>query len=80
MPVETVKPPVSVIASLPVVNVTLRAPEIAFGSIVIETVAEVGELTDTELTVMPAPNAAVVVPFTKWLNWPVTATVANVLP
>jgi hypothetical protein len=41
---------------------------------VILAVAEVALLTATELTVMPAPNPAVVVPFTKCVLWPVSTT------
>ena len=62
MPVVTVKPLVSVSTSLPVVKVTVRAPVGVAGSILRTAVAVVDELTVKEATVMPAPNAAVLVP------------------
>ena len=38
------------------------------------TIAVVEFDTETEFTVMPVPKYAVVVPFTKWVERPVTVT------
>ena len=55
--------------SLPVVNVTLRAPVAAAGSIFSTAVALVAELIVRVATVIPAPKLAVVVPAAaQWLG------------
>ena len=81
MPAVTVKKVSGAVVatSLPVVRVTVRLPIAASGLMVMETPAVVGLVTVTVLTVMPAPKSAVVVPFTKFVNSPVTATL-SVLP
>ena len=47
---------------------TVRAPSAAPGLTVTSTVAWVASVTTTELTVMPAPTDAFVVPLTKCVN------------
>lgn len=59
---NTVKPPVAVTISVPVVSDTSRAPAIAAGSMLTTAVALVAELTVRDTTVVPAPKVTVVVP------------------
>ena len=80
VPAVTVKLLFSVAVSVPVVSVTFRVPVAAAGSMFSAAVALFGELTVSEATVMPTPNAAVVVPCTKWLNCPVIATERSCCP
>ena len=69
-PGVTVKPPTCCAISLPVVMMTVREPSPAPGLTLTFNVACVASLTDTELTVIPAPTLAVVVPFRKCVNCP----------
>src|SRR5258706_6915030 len=72
VPLVTVKPLVSVTTSALVVMVTLRAVAAAAGSMLITTVALVGEFTVTDTTLTPVPlNPAVVVFCTQCVNIPV---------
>src|SRR6266481_4473159 len=72
VPLVTVKPLVSVTTSALVVSVTLRAVAAAAGSMLITTVALVGEFTVTDTTLTPVPlNMAVVVFCTQCVNMPV---------
>ena len=64
-PAVTVKALESVTISPPVVTVTVRAPRAVRGLIVTEAVAEVKLFTVNELSVMPVPKLAVVVPCTQ---------------
>ena len=64
-PGVTVKPPTCCAVSLPVVRMTVRDPSPAPGLTLTFNVACVASLTDTELTVIPAPTLAVVVPFSE---------------
>ena len=52
----------SLSASVPVVNVTVRGPSVAAGSMLTTTVAVVGALIVSETIVTPAPKFAMVVP------------------
>src|SRR5205814_5267488 len=74
VPLVTVKPLARLTTSLPVVTVTVLAPAVAVALMEITAVALVAELTVNELTVMPLPKPAVVVPWTQCVNWPVRAT------
>ena len=74
VPGLTVKPPVRLAVSAPVVSVTLRTPVVAAGSIFTTAVALAGEFTVRDATVIPAPKLAVVVPWTKCVKAPVMAT------
>ena len=70
------KPFTRLTTSAPVVTVTVRKPVNATDEMVILAVADVALLTATELTVMPVPNPAVVVPFTKCVLRPVIVTLS----
>ena len=67
----------SVATSSPVVMVRVRGPTGMF-PIEKNTVACVGSVTSTIVTVMSGPSDAVVAPWAKCVNWPWTATVMNV--
>jgi hypothetical protein len=71
---EIVNPLERVSTSLPVVTVTVRAPDDAAGSIFKTAVALVLLFTVSDATVTPAPKLAVVVPCTQLVNWPVSVT------
>ncbi len=71
-PGVTVNPPTSWAISAPVVRIAVREPSAAPGLTVTFSVACVASITATELTAMPAPRLAVVVPFTKCVNCPTT--------
>src|SRR6266404_4114744 len=72
VPLVTVKPFASVTTSALVVSVTSRAVAAAAGSMLITTVALVGEFTVTDTTLTPVPlNPAVVVFCTQCVNIPV---------
>jgi hypothetical protein len=74
VPAVTAKPLFKTTVSSPVVNVILREPTTAAGSILIVTVAVVGLFTANDARAMPAPKLAVVVPWAKCVNWPVIVT------
>ena len=71
---NTANPLTSEETSLPVVSVTVRGPCAAAGSMLSVAVAPVEELTVNDVTLIPAPKLAEVVPCTKWVNWPVIVT------
>jgi hypothetical protein len=66
-PEVTVKPLVRVSTWPPVVSVTLRAPVAALTLMLSTAVAVVAEVTVRDVTVMPTPKLAVVVPWTKFV-------------
>jgi hypothetical protein len=74
VPFATMNPFASVTISAPVVSVTLCAPAVAVDAIFNTAVAVVAEFTVSEGTVIPVPKFAVVVPCTKCVNCPITAT------
>ena len=78
VPAPNVNPLVNAATSMPVVMVTVRAPVAALAAIVILTVAWAASVTVVELIVMPVPKFATVVPLTKLVNWPTTATLVIV--
>ena len=51
----------------PVVELTVRGPRVAAGSMFRTAIALVPEFTVSETTVIPAPKFATVVPWTKWV-------------
>ncbi len=57
-----------------VVRVTLRGPVDAVGSMLMRAVALVAEATVKDVTVIPAPKDACVIPCAKCVNCPVIAT------
>ena len=65
---------VTLTVSVPVVTVTVWAPIVAVEAMLIMAVAEVREVTVTELTVIPLPKDAVVVPCAKCVYCPVRPT------
>ena len=71
----TVKALFSVTISAPVVTVILRRPVGAAGSILSTAVADAGPETVRAASVMPGPKAALVVPCTQCVYWPVSGTV-----
>ncbi len=68
VPLVTVKPLAKVAISVPVVTVTVFTPAVAVALIETTAVAVVAEVTVSELTVMPLPNAATDVPCTQCVN------------
>jgi hypothetical protein len=79
-PARTLNPPVMVAVVPLVVTETFREPMVAVGLMVMLATADVEPLTVSELTVMPAPKLAVLLPCTKFVNRPVIVTVAIVEP
>ena len=73
-PAITLKAAALVTVSEPVVTMTVRVPAAAAGAMVTFTTATVALETVTVLTVTPIPKLALVVPLTKFVFWPVTAT------
>jgi len=65
---KTVNAFARVATSAPVVTETVRGPVDAAGSMFNRTVAVVGEVTVSDVTVVPAPKLAVVVPCTQCVN------------
>src|SRR5258708_21519857 len=76
----TVNPPTSVAISELVVSVTFLEAGAAVGSIGIRAFARVGVFTVKELTVIPAPKLAVVVPWMKCVNCALRVMVSEESP
>ena len=79
-PASTLKPPVMEAIWPPVVTVTLREPMVAVGLMVMLATAVVGLVTVSELTVMPAPKLAMLVPLTQFVKTPVRLTFSLISP
>ena len=70
----TVKPLLSIAMSAPVVRVIVRGPIAVIGSIFTRAVALVAEVIVSEVTVIPVPKFAVVVPCRKCVFRPIRTT------